>query len=327
MNHGRTLRVVIGALIGSVALWAALRGIEAATILQLLATVNLPLALLALTSTLGAVALVAVRWKVLLGGHRRQVTVWMLFRSVMIGQMLNIAMPVRVGELARLSGVATAARLDSGLVLASLALEKVLELVAFMAAAGVLVLFVALPQTASGPLTWVAVPVAGGAVLWAATRYGPRFARAIASLPATPARVRQRLVAFSYSFAAGIQEAVSVRAGAQLLGLSLLIVLLPAAANQLLLEALHLELPVWSGLLLLVVLQVGSVPPSLPGRVGVFNYVIVATLVELNVDRATAASYSIALYLIGYFPKLVLGALFVARPAPRADPTVSGSFV
>ena len=328
MTLGRPGRVALGAVLGSVALWAALRDIDAATVVQVISTANPALALVALASTLAAVALVAVRWKLLLSGDRPGVSFWMLFRAVVIGQMLNIAMPLRVGEVARLYGVSVSGRLDPGLVLASLALEKVLEIAVFGAAAITMVVFVAMPaDMAVAPLAWTAVPVVAAGALWITARFGPRLARRASSLSAVPVRLRQRLVTFSDSFAAGVSSTASLRMGSRLLGLSLAIVLLPALANQLMLYAFHLTLPVWTGLVLLLVLQVGSVPPSLPGRVGVFNYLIVVTLVSMDVDRVTAASYSVALYLIGYMPKLLLGALFMLR-APAVEPTAaSGSVV
>jgi hypothetical protein len=80
-------------------------------------------------------------------------------------------------------------------------------------------------------------------------------------------------------------------------------------------HAFGLITPVWAGLALLIVLQVGSVPPSLPGRLGVFNYLTVVTLVWLGADRATAASFSLVLYVIAYLPKVALGAVFMATDA------------
>jgi hypothetical protein len=66
-------------------------------------------------------------------------------------------------------------------------------------------------------------------------------------------------------------------------------------------------------LLLLVVLQVGTVPPSLPGRLGVFNYLTVLTLGIYGVERGPAAAYSLGLYIVAYLPKVLIGAACLAR--------------
>jgi hypothetical protein len=98
---------------------------------------------------------------------------------------------------------------------------------------------------------------------------------------------------------------------------TILIFVLAAAGNQLMLRALELQLPISAGFAILVVLQAGSVPPSLPGRLGIYNYLTVLTLGLYGIDRAEAATYSIALYIVAYVPKVILGALVTADPSWR----------
>jgi uncharacterized membrane protein YbhN (UPF0104 family) len=97
--------------------------------------------------------------------------------------------------------------------------------------------------------------------------------------------------------------------------LSLLIVALAASTNYVLFLAFGLPLPPLAALLLLVLLQVGSVPPSLPGKIGIFHYLTVVALGLFAVDRERALSYSIVLYAVALLPKLVLGAVYVALGA------------
>jgi uncharacterized membrane protein YbhN (UPF0104 family) len=79
-----------------------------------------------------------------------------------------------------------------------------------------------------------------------------------------------------------------------------------------------LRLPPVAALSLLVVLQVGTVPPSLPGKVGIFHYLTVVALALFGVDRATALSYAIVLYGVALLPKILLGGVYVAVGAhPR----------
>lgn len=86
----------------------------------------------------------------------------------------------------------------------------------------------------------------------------------------------------------------------------------PASANQLLLVACGIDAPWWTGLLVLIVLQAGSVPPALPGRLGVYNYLTVIAVGVVGVDAVPAAAYSIALYIVAYLPNMILGAIFFA---------------
>jgi uncharacterized protein (TIRG00374 family) len=306
------LRITLGAALGSVALWATLRDLSPQVLATALAAIHPLPALAALVTNLAAVVVLACRWQRLFRPDYAHVRLWPLFRATMIGQMLNIASPVRVGEIARLYGIAASEGIPVGRVLATLAVEKAFELSVFGAAAiTLLALFAVPPEISATPASWLAIPVIAMMSLWLIASKGPRLARRLARLRPVPERLRGRLIAFSDGFAAGVGHALSMRAGPLLLVLSVAAMVLAAGANQVLLSAFGLQLPMWSGLALLIVLQVGSVPPSLPGRLGIFNYLTVLTLQWLGIDRVTAASYSIALYVIACVPKLVLGTLFL----------------
>jgi hypothetical protein len=66
-------------------------------------------------------------------------------------------------------------------------------------------------------------------------------------------------------------------------------------------------MPLWVSLLLLVVLQIGTAVPSSPGRIGVFQYLVVLCLSLLAMDRNVALGYSVALYMVIYVPIALLG--------------------
>jgi hypothetical protein len=142
-------------------------------------------------------------------------------------------------------------------------------------------------------------------------RYGAegRLARLVALLPG---RWQRRVAPHAERLLQGLSSLRSP--GASLLAVLLSIVLLAVAAltNYLLFRAFGLELSFVAALFLLVLLQVGSVPPSLPGKIGVFNYVVVVGLSALGVDRFLAFSYSVALYAVALLPKVVLGVAYLA---------------
>ena len=59
-----------------------------------------------------------------------------------------------------------------------------------------------------------------------------------------------------------------------------------------------LRLSIWASVLLLVVLQAGLSVPSSPGRIGVFHYLTLVTLMFFAVDRETALSSGVILHLV-----------------------------
>jgi uncharacterized protein (TIRG00374 family) len=108
----------------------------------------------------------------------------------------------------------------------------------------------------------------------------------------------------------GLASLDVVRRPLLLLGLfstSLIVWIISALTNYLVFLAFELVLPFWASLILLVVLQVGIAVPSSPGRIGVFQYLVILTLSIFTVDKNVALGYSIVLYLVIYIPIVLIG--------------------
>ena len=110
----------------------------------------------------------------------------------------------------------------------------------------------------------------------------------------------------------GLSALRSWQANLALWALSLLVLLLSASTNYLLFLAFGLQLPVAAALFVLVVLQVGTAPPSLPGKLGVFHYLAMLALSFFAVDRSVALGYAIALYAVALLSKVVLAGAWLA---------------
>jgi uncharacterized membrane protein YbhN (UPF0104 family) len=85
--------------------------------------------------------------------------------------------------------------------------------------------------------------------------------------------------------------------------------LLSVSTNLLVFAAMGLQLSIWTGLLLLVVLQVGMAVPSSPGRIGVFHYLVVVTLLAFGVDREAALGCGVMLHLVTVAPIGIVGSI------------------
>ena len=90
---------------------------------------------------------------------------------------------------------------------------------------------------------------------------------------------------------------------------------------QFVLLALGIHLPLTASLLTLVVLQAGISLPSIPGRIGVFEYICVLTLAVFGIGQSAAFTYGVLLHSIVFIPPMLLGWLFIfmlGLPARRA---------
>jgi glycosyltransferase 2 family protein len=81
--------------------------------------------------------------------------------------------------------------------------------------------------------------------------------------------------------------------------------------NVLMLWAFGIDLPLEAALLLLVGLQVGISLPTLPGTIGVFEYVCVVVLALWGVERTLAFSYGLLLHAVVMIPPMLVALLFL----------------
>jgi glycosyltransferase 2 family protein len=89
--------------------------------------------------------------------------------------------------------------------------------------------------------------------------------------------------------------------------------------NHLTLLALGIYLPVTASLLILVTVQVGITMPSVPGRIGIFEYICVLALAVFGVGQAQAFGYGVLLHAIVLVPSTLLGLLLFFMMGVSAD--------
>jgi uncharacterized membrane protein YbhN (UPF0104 family) len=82
--------------------------------------------------------------------------------------------------------------------------------------------------------------------------------------------------------------------------------------NHLALLAFQIQLPIAASMLVLIVLQVSIALPSVPGRIGIFEYLCVLSLAVFGIARSVGFSYGILLHIVALLPSTLLGLLFLA---------------
>jgi uncharacterized membrane protein YbhN (UPF0104 family) len=110
---------------------------------------------------------------------------------------------------------------------------------------------------------------------------------------------------------AGLKSLSVMHRRFDLLKLALLSVLIWCTAvwtNLLTFQALGLQLPWTAAAVLLVVLQAGISVPSVPGRIGLFQYLCILSLGLFGVSQAEGLSYGILLQAIVFIPPTLLSA-------------------
>lgn len=311
----RRTSIVVGIGLGSLCLYLAFREVEWHALTAALAAMDFGLAFGALACVLAALLIVVLRWRALFSEHADKLDLANLLQATVVGQALNIVLPIRIGEFGKWLLLNRQELVPRSVVLATLVVEKGLDLLTIGLVSGVLIATEVLPE-GLGERAGTRAGIAAAALLalWGLGRlkrvWMPGLRLFSARLPGRWQAGLGRAIEESGAVATALGRPVQ---GLGIAALSLSAVALSALANYLLMRAFGLALPFQSAIVLLLVLQVGAVPPSLPGRLGVFNYLTVLTLGRYGVDPSVAMSYSIALYVVALLSKLVWGTIYMVR--------------
>ena len=306
----RLWRLAAGTLLSIGLLWLAARGVSWAEVAAGLGSARWSLIAVAAGCVLVATALRAWCWRRLLIATTIPVTCVGTWKILLIGQFLNICVPARAGDVARVYLMGEAAGMPKTGAATSLVLEKFFDTTTLLLRRGVVSLLVDLPAPLRGvgrglAAAVVLLPLAVVALAWRGTglvRLLDRQAHGDGGWVARLARHGETIVE-SLGIIRRWHGLVLMQAG--YLGVWLAL----AGVNYAVLRALHLDIdaPVLAAFFVLIVLQVGTSVPSTPGKIGVFQYLAVLALAPFGVAREPALTYGVLLHVVGCGPVIMLG--------------------
>jgi uncharacterized membrane protein YbhN (UPF0104 family) len=109
----------------------------------------------------------------------------------------------------------------------------------------------------------------------------------------------------------------SSRAALEALALSLALLLLQALAFWLTARAVALPLSLGASVVVLLVLHLGTLLPNAPANLGTFQVAVVLGLTLFDVDKATAAGFSMVVFVLLTAPLWIIGAFATWRLQAR----------
>ena len=246
-----------------------------------------------------------------------------LWTATAIGFMANNLLPARAGEFARAWVASRELPVRFTTALASIGVERVFDglmMLALMALAIAAPSFPSHATVGSTPLSQIAKGVAigfGAALLVAfvvAHRPAPwlaLFDRIAGAL--LPQRFAGKLRSLADGLVAGLAVLKSPGRFAAVIGWSLALWLVNAAAFALCFHAFHFPVPAEGALLLQGLIGFGVAIPAAPGFWGVFEYATRLTLQFYGIGATLALAYAFAFHLAGFFPITLLGLEALSR--------------
>ncbi len=311
--------LLFGLALSVVAAWLAVRDVHWGSVAEAIARANGWWLLAALLSVVLTTLLKALRWQALFVPRPQTLSVWDLFATLVVGQMLNMALPMRAGDVGRAAFIGRPG-LSRMQALATVAAEKWLDMAAAFALAMGLLPFMVWPDWARSSLGTLGVVVLAGviglAVLTLFRRHLLAFLERLDSLPARSLPLVTRAVEWLRRAWQGIAALRSPSLAASAIGWTTLVWLLGASTNWLVGRAMGLSGTVVMWSFVLLVLQVGVAVPSVPGRIGVFEYLTMLALALFGVQGEVALAYAVVLHVLVIGP-IVIGGLALWPLAAR----------
>ena len=248
-----------------------------------------------------------VRWQLLLRPLGKLSTL-KTTQAVYIGLFTNEIIPLRAGEVVRLFLVSRWLSVPLESVIPSLVVERLFDGIWLALAIGVVAIFVTLPKEILG-----AEEVLGVLVLLLTALFIYLVFRAQKKASENHSHLRSRwkslqmLFSFFERLALGICSIGTSRFFFMSFLASLFILVFQIIALWLLMEAYDLQLSIWAGAVVLLILHLGTAIPNAPSNVGTYQFFTVVGLTLFGVEKTLAASFSVVAFLVLTFPLWAIG--------------------
>ncbi|MBN1872978.1 MAG: flippase-like domain-containing protein [Anaerolineae bacterium] len=306
------LRWCLGLAVGVLCVWLSLRGLDFAQVWASIHQVHIGWLLASLGSVVMVALLKAIRWWFLFPDHYRPASWRRAFSVLLTGQMVNVLIPVRLGEVVRI-GLMVQESVPPGVTLSTIVVEKSLELLALG-----LLLSLTLPSAVLPD--WF--PISGGlgmglsglALLvgligvWVLRRWLQQIAaRILGFRDWLPQVWRDRLLRLIDHVLGGLEALTHYKSALPVLGLTALVWFFSILTMLLMFISFRLVLPWYAGIVLSLALTLSNLVPQPPAMVGVVGAVTVITLYGFGVEQTVSVALGLLLNVAMVSPIVLLG--------------------
>jgi uncharacterized protein (TIRG00374 family) len=288
-------------------------------------TASLPLLLAAALLNIASMVVKAIRWWVFLRpiGVR---SFWLVLKATFAGAGLNNVLVANGGEAARVVFVARSAHITSANVLATLALERLFELVGYVVLLSLAATFLQLPaQLETAKYFAIAMLVLMVLLLgWLLRR--PDVVETVAG--PKPDSWQGRLKEYGSRFVSTIGAVSSGPRFAAALLLSVTAWALQVATYQMTARAAHFPMTTVGTVAALLAVNLGFALRATPGNVGLFQLAYAATAAAFGLDKDQAIAVAFLIQAQQILPVTLLGVAlapeFILKAQKRRRDDVPG---
>jgi glycosyltransferase 2 family protein len=298
--------IVTLAVVGMIVLFA--RRIDWSVTWAAIRTANVGILLIATVINLGSAATKAVRWWIFLRAAGAR-SFGLALRATFAGLGLNNVLVANGGEAARVIFVARAAHLPSATVLATVALERLFELVGYVVLLSLSAILLDLPATLARtrPFALGALVAIGVLLVYLVRRPAVTAELAAELAEPRPTGFLRRARSYGSRFLATLGGVSTGPRFAAALALSVAGWVLQVATYQLTARAAHFPTPLVATISAILAVNIGFALRATPGNVGLFQFMYAATATAFGLDKERAVAVALLIQTQQILPITALG--------------------
>lgn len=299
----KTLQLTLAIVISAIGLFFAFRGIEWKDFIHELGSINL---VWYISGMLGMVIILfirAMRWRIFLLPLGSFSTI-KLYKGTIAGFFTNYILPFRIGEVVRAYITGQYIEKKGTVLLPSIVIERMIDGVSFFLFVVVFSLFIDLPLSDKQILI-VRILLIAILVLFIIVIY--LYYRLRHKITLFLEKKEGKVANFFKDLHDGMQALYKVKHPIKIIVYSFSIWFVTGLTYWAGIKACHIELGFVEAYILMATAMIAIAIPAAPGFFGTFHAAVVATLIALNIDKSTAASYAFLQHLIGLIPICLFG--------------------
>jgi len=302
-------RLIVGLLISLVFLYFAFRDVSWNDFLRYIFGIKYQWLIPAALSVMASFVIRAIRWKMLVAPIQK-INFENTFSATMIGYMGNNVLPFRLGDLLRAYAFSKGTGIKKSTTLASLLLERILDLLTTLMALGlVLVYFPNFPLWAARVGYLALIIVAGLVMFTVFMQFRNEFVLRLTAyiLKPMPDRWNSTIAKKLISFSEGLQIVSQYKKYFGLLIVSVLHWPIYISTVWFTFQAFDYTYGIIESFVVLVFITFAVAIPSAPGYVGTFHGLVVASMALFGLAGDSARAYAVVLHAVNYVPVTLVG--------------------
>jgi len=310
----RAIQLTLGIGVSAVCIWLSMREVRLAEVWDVLKGADYRGFVVVMALTILGFWLRSIRWRFLIQTPRRIPTAH-LFSATMIGFMANNVLPFRLGEFVRPWALSRREKLSKTMLLATVVVERAIDMLTLLAIFGISLMLHPIAETTDagalvqkGAKLLLALCVVLTVLVVVAERNRKLAQTWIGVLPPGPrARASKLLDRFLDGFAL-FRDLGKL---AQVFVLSFAMFFCYVVALSISMWSLHIDVPFYAGLTMLVVTAIGIMVPAAPGYVGTLNYSVIVGMKIFHVGVLQSAPLGWFYFFSQWLPITAVGLFYL----------------